>query len=485
MDWLAEDAEWNAAGLALALRLRADSRLQAGPGQGLRILHRWGEIVLDDPPAGARLLLERLAEGWLDRARIADLVLAQAAPAEVAALAARLGAQAQLLDRLSCALRYRLHAREQALCTIEPVSYAARLRPRPLPEVLRLSASVVARLRPEGMAIEAPSADFRIVLEARAAIDLALDLGHSGVDAAHLASPAARALAALLAAGGLLQGCEVPAASGFGPKLLAMAEEHDLGFHRKSRFGRHDGPFGAEFPFLGHHPPEPPIAPRHGEQGLRPLPVPSLEEVQHRDPTLVSTMERRHSTRVFARRPLALEGLGEWLFRIARTRGTYGPEPGMPYEACDRPYPSGGGVHDLELYLIVTDVEGLPPGAYRYAAEAHALEPLDAARAACEALIASALRASAAPAPPQVLVKIVSRFARIGWKYRAIAYATTLKNVGVLYQTMYLVTTAMRLGGCALGSGDDIAAQEAFGLVERSELSVGEFMLGIAADPPA
>jgi SagB-type dehydrogenase family enzyme len=76
------------------------------------------------------------------------------------------------------------------------------------------------------------------------------------------------------------------------------------------------------------------------------------------------------------------------------------------------------------------------------------------------------------------LIKLASRFGRMAWKYRSISYATTLKNVGVLYQTMYLVATAMGLAACALGSGDDVAGDQAFGLAARSELGVGEFMLG-------
>jgi SagB-type dehydrogenase family enzyme len=152
----------------------------------------------------------------------------------------------------------------------------------------------------------------------------------------------------------------------------------------------------------------------------------------------------------------------------------------MPYEAVDKPLPAGGGMHELELYLIVHRVEGLPEGAYHYAAHRHALESISARPAALALLLQSAMRASAAPEPPHVLFKIASRFARMSWKYRSISYATTLKNVGVLYQTMYLVATSMRLAACALGSGDDVAAEQALSLAARSEIAVGEFMLGTA-----
>ena len=79
---------------------------------------------------------------------------------------------------------------------------------------------------------------------------------------------------------------------------------------------------------------------------------------------------------------------------------------------------------------------------------------------------------------PQVLVTLASRFDRTSWKYRGIAYALTLKNVGVLYATMQLAVTAMGLGGCALGTGNAAHFAEATGRDPAAESSVGEFLLG-------
>jgi SagB-type dehydrogenase family enzyme len=43
------------------------------------------------------------------------------------------------------------------------------------------------------------------------------------------------------------------------------------------------------------------------------------------------------------------------------------------------------------------------------------------------------------------------RFGRVSWKYSSLAYSLILKDVGVLTQTLYLMTTDMGLGGCAIG----------------------------------
>ena len=58
------------------------------------------------------------------------------------------------------------------------------------------------------------------------------------------------------------------------------------------------------------------------------------------------------------------------------------------------------------------------------------------------------------------------------------AYAASLKNAGVLMQTLYLVATAMGLAGCALGGGDSDLFAAAAGTDYFAEPAVGEFMLG-------
>ena len=81
-----------------------------------------------------------------------------------------------------------------------------------------------------------------------------------------------------------------------------------------------------------------------------------------------------------------------------------------------------------------------------------------------------------------MLLIVSARFARVAWKYESIAYALTLKHVGVLYQTMYLAATAMGLAPCGIGAGDADLFARAVGSDYYAETSVGEFLLGSA--PP-
>jgi SagB-type dehydrogenase family enzyme len=147
-----------------------------------------------------------------------------------------------------------------------------------------------------------------------------------------------------------------------------------------------------------------------------------------------------------------------------------------------RPYPSGGGVYELELYPVVRNVAGVEPGMYHYDSFDHVLRPVAAADSrAVSQLIKPAAATLTGGAEPQVLVVLAARSGRIMWTYEQIGYAAILKDVGVLMQTIYLAATAMGLGACAQGFGDTAAFVAATGVDERQECSVGSIILGSRA----
>jgi SagB-type dehydrogenase family enzyme len=143
-----------------------------------------------------------------------------------------------------------------------------------------------------------------------------------------------------------------------------------------------------------------------------------------------------------------------------------------------RPYPSAGAAHALELYLAVNSCEGLGRGFYHYDASAHALAPIGVRGNELEALLAGAQYAMGVSAPPQILITIAARFGRISWKYSSIAYALTLKDAGVLTQTLYLMATGMGLGGCAIGIANIDLFAKMTGVEFHVEGPVGQFALG-------
>lgn len=182
------------------------------------------------------------------------------------------------------------------------------------------------------------------------------------------------------------------------------------------------------------------------------LPRPDLAARRSDDAPLTAVVEDRVSTRTFDdTRPLTADQLGELLYRTARTRRTETVGPGE--QLLSRPYPSAGGVYELELYPVVRTVVGVEPGMYHYDSFDHVLRPVAAADSPAVArLIKPAAATLVGGAEPQVLLVIAARPGRILWTYEQIGYALILKDVGALMQTLYLAGTAMGIGVCAQGS---------------------------------
>ncbi|MRG93718.1 SagB family peptide dehydrogenase [Polyangium spumosum] len=260
---------------------------------------------------------------------------------------------------------------------------------------------------------------------------------------------------------------------------LASWSFHDLVFHARSRPGRHASPCGKTFPFRGRVPPPP---------ALRPPPAaadppialhrPNLDALVRDDRPFTAVLEGRRTVYAQGREPISVEQLGEFLYRSARVRAFFPATPETGYDITSRPSPAGGACHDLEVYLAVDRCGGLEPGLYHYDPAAHALARVQGRTPEVAALLQGAAQATIGGRLPQVLVCLASRFQRVSWSYEGISYAITLKNAGVLYQTFYLVATAMNLACNGVGRGDSDLFCKAAGTDYHAETTVGEFALG-------
>jgi SagB-type dehydrogenase family enzyme len=327
------------------------------------------------------------------------------------------------------------------------------------------------------MVLESPLTEAKVVLhDPRAAgFCQALSEPRTMGELAALLPDAARSLLALLL------GSQAAEVEGHGRepggRALAFWSFHDLLFHARSRQGRSPGPVGATFPFAGEIEPLPAVKP-HMAEVLIELHRPDIEALRSGDMTLTSALEDRSSVRLHGERPIHVRQLGELLYRAARVR-SFGVSSGVhAYPTTRRPHPGGGACHELELYLAVRACEGLAPGLYHYEPADHGLSALSGSTPAVDALLSSARAALQTASQPQVLLVVAARFGRVMWKYEAMAYATILKDVGALYQTIYLVATAMGLAPCAVGSGNADLFAAAAGLDYHAETSVGELALG-------
>lgn len=268
---------------------------------------------------------------------------------------------------------------------------------------------------------------------------------------------------------------------------LRQWEPLDLMFHSRSRLGRHDYGSGGTFRFLDQIDPLPAVKPAPEGAALIALPQPDLERLQRDDPPFAAVVESRCSIRDYGGRRLTVAQLGEFFYRAARVKEQRGidRERGILYPVSRRPYPGGGAMYELELYLSVAECEGLSPGLYHYDPLAHGLCPVAGFTEGVQQLLKEARYSAGAPEPPPALVTLAARFQRFAWKYQSMAYATILKDVGVLYHQLYLTAAVMGLAPCGLGGGNSDLFAETAGLDYYRETSVGEFMLGGRLSNPA
>ncbi len=266
-----------------------------------------------------------------------------------------------------------------------------------------------------------------------------------------------------------------------GDDNFVLWDFHDLLFHTHSTEGRQANPLGGLYPYAGVMPPPPAIRPRWPGKAI------DLRKLLTASPQIspiAKLLRERHSTRSFDdNQPITLAELSRFLDSAARIQSRWKSKldlgNGGPVIAyTTRPYPSGGSSYELELYVAVTNCEGLPQGFYHYDADRHALVPINVRSHDFEASLAAAEFAMDAPGAPQILITIAARFHRMSWKYSSIAYSLILKNVGVLTQTLYMMATDMGLGGCAIGSNNIDLFAKMTGIEFHVEGPVGQFAIG-------
>jgi SagB-type dehydrogenase family enzyme len=390
-----------------------------------------------------------------------------------------LHAAADLLDRLRRGgwLCRTLEYEGRALMTVRPLTAPATDDPpahRSLPPSPVLSRFAVIRPDGAGLLLESPLAPVAVELHDARVVTLLHAL--SGADGlAGLPGAVVQALIGELVRHRFV--CPDPESE---QREFASRQwsHHELWFHARSRYGRHDAVCGATSWADGVFP-RPARAHPPAEATIE-LHRPDLAALRAHDRPFTAVLEERRSIRRHDQdNPLTVRELGEFLYRSARVRAcAYDGEQ----EVFSQPYPSGGALHALELYPVVTRVAGLPAGMYRYDAHGHRLDRLAGPARPVRQLVRFAASSAGSDTPPQVLIVIAARFGTTMWKYENIGYSLLLKEVGALFQTMYAVATAMELAPCALGTGDSELFARATGLPYLEESAIGEFILGSRPD---
>ncbi|MEN5425868.1 putative peptide maturation dehydrogenase [Stenotrophomonas pennii] len=179
----------------------------------------------------------------------------------------------------------------------------------------------------------------------------------------------------------------------------------------------------------------PPAAVSHHEGTPIPLPVAADEDFDE-------LMSRRVTCRNFdPDRPLPLQTAARILKRTIMAHAVIQPAPDM--QILKKNIPSGGGLHPLETYAVVRNVEGLGNGVHHYDPIHHSLRRLAAQPDDLDGRVRLMLAGQEWFVDAALHLIQVARFPRNFWKYRSHpkAYRAILLDAGHLSQQLAISAT--------------------------------------------
>ena len=181
--------------------------------------------------------------------------------------------------------------------------------------------------------------------------------------------------------------------------------------------------------------------------------------------SLAEAISRRVSVRAYAAESISLEELSAMLYATQGVRKTISPS------TATRVVPSAGSRHAFETYVIVNMVEGLKKGVYRFLPFDNQLELIalddDAAEKAAQACLGQIFVASAAFTLFWTVIP-----ERMEWRYDLAAHKVLAIDAGHVCQNLYLATTAIGAGTCAIAAYDQNACDQLLGVDGEEEFTI-------------
>jgi SagB-type dehydrogenase family enzyme len=196
------------------------------------------------------------------------------------------------------------------------------------------------------------------------------------------------------------------------------------------------------------------------------IPLPKVNPAVVKQSDIYSCLKRRRSVRKYRDEALTMDELSFLLWASQGVQRVFGNQ-----YSTFRPVPSGGARHPFETYLLVNQVEGLETGVYRYLALSHELLLLFTTANLTEHLRRISSRQPFAAEGAVAFVWSCLPY-RGEWRYHMAAHKCMLIDAGHLCQNLYLASTAIGCGTCALGEYDQQLLDSFLGLDGEDEYAV-------------
>lgn len=193
---------------------------------------------------------------------------------------------------------------------------------------------------------------------------------------------------------------------------------------------------------------------------------------------LGTVLAARRSCRSYAERDLSPADLAPLLQRSLRTQRMWMSKEGL--SVALHPYPSGGACDEITTLVALRGTAAAPhtPVLATYSNHTNDLNVVPESSELAMLILRRFGAAGEVKGLPAAALVFVADYGRVALKYEAIAYATILRNVGAIYQTIYLVAQAIGLGACAVGGGWGDVERAIQGAGWPSRVVVGGMLVG-------
>jgi len=191
--------------------------------------------------------------------------------------------------------------------------------------------------------------------------------------------------------------------------------------------------------------PPPLQRPPHPEQTIVPLPEVDLEQFHGTD--ILAAIANRESRRRYLATSLTRQELGLLLWATQGVREELGEGHAL------RTVPSAGCRHAFESYVLVSAVDGLENGIYRYLPLQHALVCERSVHDFRDELSAATFHQVFICRAPVVFAWTVIPY-RMEWRYDLAAHRVIAFDVGHVCQNLYLACESIGAGTCAIAAYD-------------------------------
>lgn len=181
------------------------------------------------------------------------------------------------------------------------------------------------------------------------------------------------------------------------------------------------------------------------------------------DRDFFSVIDRRCSHRVFTNEKMLLLQLSYLLYSCQGIKEIRGKS-----YATLRTVPCGGARHQFETYMAIQNVEGLKDGLYHYLPMNHKIEFLKELDD-LNGFINESLQGQTWATKANVIFYFSMVFYRAEWRYGIFTHRVALIDAGHITENIYLSSTALNLGGCAIGAVNGKLCDEVFGLDGKEE----------------